>query len=34
MAYGECGSMVENALDVPLSHRLRLPGDARGAYGD
>jgi inosose dehydratase len=34
MVYGECGSMAENALDVPLSCRMRLPGDAWDAYGD
>ncbi len=34
MIYGECGSMAENALDVPLSRRLSLPGNAWGPYGD
>lgn len=32
--YGECGSMARNALDIPLSGRLRLPADAWSRYGD
>lgn len=34
MVYGECGRMAANALDVPMSGRLRMPGDAWAAYGD
>lgn len=34
MVYGECGWMAANALDVPMSGRLRMPGDAWAAYGD
>jgi inosose dehydratase len=33
MVYGECGHMVDNALDVPLSDRLCLSADAFAAYG-
>lgn len=33
MVYGECGHMAANALDVPLSQRLTLGGDAMAAYG-
>jgi len=34
MVYGECGRMIENALDVPMSRRLRLKGSEISAYGD
>jgi inosose dehydratase len=34
MVYGECGRMPENALDVPLSHRLRLESSEVAAYGE
>ncbi|MGH7105797.1 MAG: myo-inosose-2 dehydratase, partial [Acetobacteraceae bacterium] len=34
MVYGECGAMAENALDVPMSARLRLSRDATAAYGE
>lgn len=33
MIYGECGHMAENALDVPLSHRLQLSGPDFAGYG-
>lgn len=33
MVYGECGHMADDALDVPLSHRLTLGSDAMLAYG-
>lgn len=33
MVYGECGHMVENALDVPLSARLTLADSDFAAYG-
>lgn len=32
MVYGECGWMVENALDVPLNQRRLLPDDQVAAY--
>ncbi len=34
MVYGECGSMVANALDVPLADRLRLKQADWAAYGE
>jgi inosose dehydratase len=34
MVYGECGSMAANALDVPMSGRVRMPSEAWAAYGD
>ncbi|MEK0083008.1 myo-inosose-2 dehydratase [Benzoatithermus flavus] len=34
MVYGECGRMAENALDVPMSARLRLAPEEVAAYGD
>ena len=34
LVYGECGSMVANALDVPLADRLRLKEQDWAAYGD
>lgn len=34
MVYGECGAMANNALDVPMSRRQRLPADAWRAYGE
>jgi inosose dehydratase len=34
MVYGECGSMVANALDVPMSRRRRLQGEDWPAYGE
>lgn len=34
MVYGECGSMADNALDIPMSGRLRLPEDTWAAYGE
>lgn len=33
MVYGECGHMVDDALDVPLARRLRLPAERFAAYG-
>ena len=34
MVYGECARMVADALDVPMSSRLRMPEDGWPAYGD
>jgi inosose dehydratase len=34
MVYGECGRMAENALDVPMSARLRLAREEVAAYGE
>lgn len=34
MVYGECGSMTENALDVPLADRARLGAGDWAAYGE
>lgn len=34
MVYGECGRMADNALDVPMSHRLMLQASEIAAYGD
>lgn len=33
MVYGECGSMAGNALDIPLSHRVKLDIGTVAAYG-
>jgi len=33
MVYGECAAMAENALDVPMSRRLRLTPEQMAAYG-
>lgn len=34
MVYGECGLMAENALDIPMSRRLRLGQGAVAGYCD
>jgi inosose dehydratase len=34
MVYGECGRMAANALDVPMSQRLRISASDYEAYGD
>ncbi|CAI3959755.1 Sugar phosphate isomerase/epimerase (YcjR) (PDB:3KTC) (PUBMED:30742415) [Commensalibacter communis] len=34
MVYGECGHMAQDALDIPMSHRLTLSLDAWKHYGE
>lgn len=34
MVYGECAAMADNALDVPMSRRLRLTPEQMVAYGE
>jgi inosose dehydratase len=34
MVYGECGSMVADALDVPMSRRLRMSPELVPGYGE
>jgi inosose dehydratase len=34
MVYGECARMAENALDIPMSHRLRLGVEEWAGYGE
>lgn len=33
LVYGECAAMADNALDVPMSRRLRLSAEQMAAYG-